>query len=174
MAPMNTLQASERGTALGLLILGIAGRLTPHPWNVTPLIAIALLGGALLPARWAVGLPVAIAAVSDLVLGWHTTLPFTWAGFALAAGLGAWLRRPSAARVALVAVAASTAFFIVSNFGVWLVGGLYEPTLAGLRACFIAAVPFYRQMLAGDLICTLALFGLAALTGRLPSTAQAR
>lgn len=158
----------------GLLLLGIAGRLAPHPWNVTPLTAIALLGGALLPARWAVALPVAVAMASDLLLGWHTTMPFTWAGFALTGVIGRWLRQPSPARVAAGALTASTAFFAISNLGVWLVGGLYPSTLEGLAACFVAAIPFFRQMLAGDLICALALFGLVALAGRLPATARAR
>ena len=158
----------------GLLLLGIAGRLLPHPWNVTPLIGVALLGGALLPARWAVALPVVIAAASDLVLGWHTTLPFTWGAFALAAVIGAQLRHPSLVRVAVGAVAASTAFFVVSNVGVWLVGGLYPATADGLGACFIAAVPFYRQMLVGDVICALALFSLAAVARQLPSPVRVR
>lgn len=173
MAPMIPTDAQRR-TALLLLAIGIAGRLVPHPWNVTPLIAVALLGGALLPLRWAVGLPVVIAAASDILLGWHTTLPFTWAGFALAAGLGTWLRRPSVGRVALGAVTASTVFFVVSNLGVWLVGGLYPATREGLAACFVAAIPFFRQMLIGDVLCTLGFFGIAAVMGRLPFAVRAR
>lgn len=171
MAPMTP---HQRHTALLLLALGIAGRLIPHPWNVTPLIAIALFGGAVLPGRWAVGLPVAIAAASDVLLGWHTTLPFTWAGFALAAWIGQWLRRPSVARIATGSLAASTAFFLLSNFGVWLVGGLYPATADGFWACYVAAVPFFRQMLIGDLVCTGALFGIAAFIRGSPATVRAR
>ena len=171
---MTSMTTHERRIVVALLTFGIASRLVPHPWNVTPMIAIALFGGAVLPRGWALGLPVAIAAASDVWLGWHTTLPFTWASFALVAWLGQWLRRPAALRVAAGSVAASTVFFLVSNLGVWLVGGLYPATMEGLAACFVAAVPFFRQMLIGDLICTLALFGIAAFAGRVPAPVRVR
>ena len=57
-------------------------------------------------------------------------------------------------------------FFIVTNFGVWLVGNLYPKTLAGLAGCYVAAIPFFRNTLAGNVVYTLVLFGGFALAQR--------
>ena len=65
-------------------------------------------------------------------------------------------------------------FFLSTNFSVWLFQGLYEKTPAGLAACYTAALPFYRPMLAGDVFYAAVLFGAAALAGlRWPATRQA-
>lgn len=157
----------------GLLALGVIARLVPHDWNATPLTAIALFGGAYLGKRWAILLPLAIIAVSDIALGWHATMPFTWGACAATGMLGWWLRqRPSAGRIAAASLAGSCLFFLVTNFGVWLTQNLYARTAAGLWQCYIAAIPFFRNSLWGDAMYTAALFGLYALaTARRPDVA---
>ena len=144
----------------GLLLLGIVARLVPHPWNATPTMALALFAGTYLNRRSALLLPLAIVAASDALLGWHATVPFTWGAFLLTGLLAWWIREsPSAGRIFTGAVAGSGLFFLVSNFGVWVVGGLYPRTMTGLRECYVAAIPFFRSALAGDLVYTAALFG---------------
>ena len=151
-----------------LVLMGLAARLAPHPWNATPVMAIALFAGTYLSRRSAILLPLAIVALTDLVLGLHPTMPFTWSAFALIGMLAWWVRRrPAPGRVVAAALAGSIVFFAVTNFGVWLVGGIYPRTLDGLWQCYVAAVPFFRNGLAGDLVYTAALFGAyAALSGR--------
>ena len=152
---------SHGSVVLGLIVLGVLSRLIPHPWNVTPVMAIALFSGAILPRGWGIALPLAIVALSDLMIGWHNTVPFTWAGFLLAGMIGWWNRRkPSGGRIFAAALTGSVAFFVISNFGVWLVGDLYPRSLAGFWACYVAAIPFFRTALAGDLVYTGVLFGL--------------
>src|SRR5579884_2790272 len=126
-----------------LIVSGAAARLLPHPANVTPVTAMALLGGAALEGVWAYAVPLGILALSDLFLGFHATVPFVYAGFLFAAFLG------------------------LTNFGVWATQALYPHTGAGLAACYAAAVPFFRNALAGDLAWTLALFGAVRLAERL-------
>src|SRR5437016_2796255 len=109
---------------LSLIVLGAASRLLPHPANVTPVTAMALLGGAYLEGAWAYLLPLGILALSDAFLGFHSTVPFVYAGFLLAARLGRGLDRSGAAPIAGMTLAGSSAFFVLSNFGVWAVGGL--------------------------------------------------
>ena len=165
---------SHYGVILGLIVLGIFSRLVPHPWNVTPVMAVALFAGTTLASRWAIAVPLAIVAVSDALIGWHNTMPFTWAGILLTGMLGWWVRRaPTGGRIFTGALAGSVLFFLISNFGVWLPGDLYPRTPAGLWACYVAAIPFFRTALAGDLVYTGALFGLyslvtAARPARLP------
>jgi hypothetical protein len=50
-------------------------------------------------------------------------------------------------------------FFAVTNFGVWLVSGMYGHTLQGLAACYVAAIPFLQNTIAGDLFYATLLFG---------------
>ena len=55
-------------------------------------------------------------------------------------------------------LAASTLFFLLSNFGVWL-AGWYPMTGAGLLSCYAYAIPFFGYTVAGDLLFTVLLFG---------------
>jgi hypothetical protein len=155
---------------MALLLFGAAARLLPHPPNVTPVAAIALFGGAALPRRLAWWLPLAIMALSDALIGVHEVILFTWGGFALTTVLGLWLRqRKRPGRILAASVAGSVLFFVVTNFGVWLLGDggrMYPRTLDGLWQCYIAALPFYRNTLLGDVAWSAALFGLYALAGR--------
>jgi len=153
------------GIIYALILIGIASRLVPHPWNATPVMAIALFGGTYLSRRWAILLPLAIVAVSDVLIGWHNTVPFTWGAFVLTGALAWWIRRsPGPGRIAAGSLAGSTLFFLLTNFGVWLNGDLYPRTAEGLWRCYVAAIPFFRNALMGDLIFTAALFGGYALT----------
>ncbi len=162
---MNTsTQRTDWKLAIGLIVLGVVARLLPHPPNVTPFVGLALFAGARIMGGWSVALPVAAIVVSDLIIGLHDVVAFTWLGVALVAMLGWRLQiERSTRRVAAMSVAASTLFFIVSNFGVWLMGEggtMYAKTLTGLVSCYVAALPFYRNALVGDLVYTLAVFAL--------------
>jgi hypothetical protein len=69
-------------------------------------------------------------------------------------------------RAAGCSVAASVAFFAVSNFRVWAFGGFYAKSAAGLAECYVAAIPFYRNTVLGDLSWTIVFFGLYSLVTR--------
>ena len=61
--------------------------------------------------------------------------------------------------IASFTVAGSILFFLVTNFGVWWLFNTYSKTPHGLLECYIAAVPFFRGTLGGDLIGSAILFG---------------
>ena len=160
-----------------LVGVGTALRLAPHPYNFTPIGAMALFAGAVLPGAWAFGVPLGAMWLSDVVLGFYPGWIWVYASFALIVLLGMALRRGrTPLRVGTAAVASSLLFFAVTNFGEWL-GPLYPHTLAGLRADFVAAIPFFRNTVLSDLLYAVAFFGaydgaarLAHLrTARLPS-----
>jgi hypothetical protein len=65
------------------------------------------------------------------------------------------------------AVASSVLFFVLTNFGMWLFSGFYPLSGGGLAACFVAAIPFFQNTLAGDLLFTALLFGGFALFERM-------
>jgi hypothetical protein len=78
-------------------------------------------------------------------------------------------RRVTPFTVAGAAIASSVLFFLVTNFGTWATGELYPQTLAGLAACYVAAIPFFQNTLAGDLFFSAVLFGgFALLEWRVP------
>ena len=145
-----------------VILLAAASRLLPHPPNFTPIGAIALFGGAHLRERWlAFIVPLAAMALSDLVIGWHRLVPLVYGSFALTVVIGMWLRdRKSVWPItAAAALASSVLFFVLTNFGVWAFGAMYPKTLPGLVATYVAAIPFFRNTVAGDLFYTAVLFG---------------
>lgn len=156
--------AVKVAVALALIVSAVLLRLAPHPANVAPIAAIAIFGGALLPRRWGVFLPLAAMIASDLVIGLHGLVLYTWGSFALIAlASHYWVRRAQPATVLAASFAASTFFYLVTNFGVWLQGNMYAHTWQGLVQCYYMALPFFRNTLLGDLLYTTLLFGLYAL-----------
>ena len=69
------------------------------------------------------------------------------------------LSRVSPLRVGTAAILSSVLFFAITNFGMWLFSGFYPHTLAGLEACYVAAIPFFQNTIAGDLFYATLLFG---------------
>src|SRR5437764_4391823 len=158
-----------RLAALTAIILAAAlSRLIPHPPNMTSVTAVALFGGAYFPdRRLAFLVPLAALFLSDLVLGFYHHMEIVYASFALIVCIGLWLQKNrSALHIAGAALASSVLFFVLTNFGVWAFGSLYPMTLDGLIACYVAAIPFFRNMLLGDVLYTVLLFGGFALLER--------
>ena len=96
----------------------------------------------------------------------------TWAWYAGVCLLGMkLLERASALRVTVAVLTSATSFFLLSNFAVFL-GGMYGHSLAGLAACYTAALPFYRNDLVSTGIMAGALFGLPVLAELLVESFQ--
>ncbi len=152
------------GLIVGLIVLALVGRLIPHPDNFTPMFAVALFGGAMLPGRMAYLIPLVAMFLSDLLMGnsvtWMT--PLIYGCFAVGAGLGQWLARSRTwARTGLAALAGSVLFYVVTNLAVWITpSGLYPHTLEGLIECYVMALPFFRNEIAGNFLWSATLFGL--------------
>jgi len=140
-------------------------RLVPHPPNFTPIEAMALFSGAYLGRRGlAFVAPLGALLLSDLVLGFYHGMATVYFTVVLIVLIGWWLStRRSFWRVGAAALASSVLFYIVTNFGMWLFSGFYPRTLAGLEACYVAAIPFFQNTVAGDRVYTALLFGGFAL-----------
>jgi hypothetical protein len=150
--------------ALMLVLLGVLLRFLPHAPNVTPVAAIALFGAAFLPTRrLALIVPLALMITSDLFLGLHDMVVFTWGSVVLISLIGWSLRKSNKVTTLLAgSLVSSVVFFVVTNFGVWTMGW-YPATAAGLGQCYAMAIPFFRTFLAGTLMYACALFGAYAL-----------
>jgi hypothetical protein len=154
---------------LSAILAAAALRLVPHPPNFSPIAAMALFSGAYVGRRaLAFAAPLAALLLSDAILGFYPGMQFQYLAMALVVLLG-WvtLSRISIIRIGAAALASSVLFFVISNFGTWLVSGMYPMTTAGLAACYAAAIPFFQNTVAGDLFFTALLFGGFALAEQL-------
>ena len=146
--------------AWGLLLIGVLSRLFFHIPNFTPVLAIALFGGVYLKKNQALYMPVLLLGLTDIFLGWHTTIPFTWFSIVLISAIGFWLKQhKNFKNIFAASIVSSLVFFIITNLGVWLVGGLYTLDFNGLATCFVAAIPFFKSCLISILVYTFILFG---------------
>ncbi|MDP3981308.1 MAG: hypothetical protein Q8Q33_07850 [Chlamydiota bacterium] len=144
-----------------MIVFAAGSRLVSHPPNFTPLTAMALFAGAyLLDNRFAFLVPMAAMFLSDLILGFHAHMVFVYGSFVIMIWMGTYLRtKRSVLRVGAIAISGSILFFIITNFGVGAVGSLYPKTIDGFIQCYLAAIPFFRNMLGGDLVFSTVLFG---------------
>lgn len=167
---MKNEKISLRFMVITAIVLVLAfSRLLPHPFNFSPIAALALFGGARYSNRFAAYLiPLVALWVSDLFLNYafygrvvpfYDGAIFTYFAFALIVLLGSvLLKKLSAGRLLVSALSASIIFFLVSNFGVWAFSGMYPLTFPGITACYTAAVPFFRNTLTGDLVYSFVIF----------------
>ncbi|MFC1645639.1 DUF6580 family putative transport protein [Candidatus Omnitrophota bacterium] len=153
--------------ALILVVTAIIFRFIPHIANFTPILAIALFGGAYLKNwKYALLLPLVLMMVTDTFLGVHNTIIFTWGSLLLVAGLGMLLRKKkNPLNIALSAFSSAVMFFIITNFGVWIMGW-YPRTIDGLISCYTLAIPFFRTTMASTLVFSFVLFGVYELAAR--------
>src|SRR5262245_56014567 len=143
---------------LMLVAIGVAGRWGQPEWCFTPTAAAAIFAGYYFArVSIAVLVPLAILAISDLLLPAHDNIPVmlaTYAVMTFPVWLGRTLAYPSHGwssmwRWAVCGLVPATLFWIVTNFAVWAFQSDYPKTFAGFAQCYWAAVPFYRWMLAG-------------------------
>ncbi len=160
-----------------LLILAVALlRLTVnHPYNFIPVFSCLLFFGACRPAR-EYALPLFTLVGLDIFLTTHQY------GFALTSGhavtwiwyLGALFlggavlgNSISTLRVMGTSLSTSVLFFVASNFTVWAEWGMYPKTWGGLGACYVAALPFFRNSIVSETICSLLILGVVSASERL-------
>lgn len=137
-------------------------RLVPHIPNFAPIGAMALFGGAYLGKRYALILPLGAMFLSDIFIGFDgiTSRLTIYGSFILIGLIGLWLKNHRTFQnIILSVIASSILFFVITNFGVWMFGTIYPKTTVGLVACFVAAIPFFRNSLAGDFFYSGVLFG---------------
>ena len=129
-----------------IIIFGVICRLIPHPPNFSPVTAIALFGGLnFSDKRIAFSIPLIILFLSDLILGISIINLFVYTGFSIIVFLGTKIKSIKFGNIIL----SSFIFFLISNFGVWIIG--YPKNIEGLILCYTMAIPFFGYSIAGDL-----------------------
>lgn len=159
-----------------VLLLAALSRFVPHALHGIGLNFTAVGGGLLFfgarRSRWAALAGGAVMALTDVYLTrvvygypFHlSAYAVTWAWYVGVCLLGsAMLRRVNAGRVGLAVLCSATSFFLLSNFMVWLSGGIYGHSFSGLAGCYLAALPFYANDLVSTGLTAAVLFGLPVL-----------
>lgn len=155
-----------------LVILAALSRLMPHPANVAPIGALALFAGTYALSMKSTGsktaafvLPFVAMLASDLIIGTYTwqVMLSVYLGFAITLGLGLLVRKQLHwSTVVAASLVSSVIFFLLTNAAVWAFTPMYTKDFAGLTQSYVAALPFFRNSLLGDLAYTGVLFGMYA------------
>ncbi|GAB4248596.1 MAG: hypothetical protein Kow0027_11050 [Saprospiraceae bacterium] len=176
---MKKLQLTNRWLLLSLIIVLVAAfRLLPYLFgfnflfNFSPIGAMALFGAAYFSRRqMAFAVPFAALWVSNIIID-NVFLSQYYEGFSLFSNWPVYLafglivllgmaifKKVTPLRALAGSLSASVIFFIVSNFFVWMEGTMYPMSAEGLMACYVAAIPFFWNTLAGDLFFVAMMFG---------------
>jgi hypothetical protein len=169
------IESSEKETAvirtvivLAVVVLAAVLRIAPHPWNLTPIGAMALFSGAMVRnRRLAFLFPILALFAGDLFVGFNKLTPIVYASFLINVLIGRFLEdNRTVARIGGATFLAALQFFVITNFAVWALLGSYPLTPAGLVGCYITGLPLFWNTLAGDALYAALLFGGFALAER--------
>ena len=130
-----------------LILLMIFSRLIPHPPNFTPIIAVAIMSGYLFKNLYlSISVLFFSMIVGDMFIGFYSNMFFVYFPLFIITYFCFFKNNKiNAKNLFIYGVSSSLIFFIISNFGVWLSGGMYEKNIAGLINCYIMAVPFLKN-----------------------------
>jgi hypothetical protein len=161
-----------------LVLLAVLTRVLPHAgwYNFTAVGGSLLYFGARRPVR-EMAVPVAVLMATDFYLttySYHYAFHWqayvtTWMWYAAAIVLG-WIllsAKTSWLRAGTAALLGPTSFFVISNFSVWAGSNMYPRNLGGLVACYVAAIPFYRNDLVSTALVLGAAFGVPVLVRKM-------
>ena len=148
-----------------LLLISSLSRIISHPANLTPVGAISIYATQKYGFKKSILITICALVISDIFLGFGYYTLSVYIGF-IAYIIFQKLFKKFKLSSVYSAICGSTFFFLVTNFSVFL-GPWYEHTLEGLIKCFILALPFYRNMIIGDIGFLAVIFGLEYLVNKI-------
>lgn len=177
-------------TLLALVTVAALYRVLPNrPWGFAPQIAIALFAGSVIKDRkYAFALPLLSMFISDALYevlystglssikgfyGGQLTNYILFAGLTV---IGFFINQKKVLQIAAGSLAGPTAYFLISNFLVWLGGGGYghPKTFDGLMLTYIDGIPFYAGSFYATIVfCTMFFGGYALLATKELNSAKA-
>ena len=142
-----------------ILILAFA-RLIPHPWNFTPVIAVAILSGYFFKNIYlSFSILLISMLIADVFLGFYENMIFVYISLLLIAFVFFKIsKKINFKNLFIYSFAGSLIFFVISNFGVWILGSPgvdnlpYDKNLNGLIECYFFAIPFFGNTFFSTLI----------------------
>lgn len=144
----------------GMVALGVCYRLLPHPMNFSPVAAVALFAGATFSGwRSAMIVPMATMLISDLFLGMHWAMPLVYASICVNIVIGRlFVNTQQLWTIPACSLLGSVQFFAITNLAC-----IQELSPAGVVQCYVSAIPFFQNSLAGDFLFSAGFFSLLIL-----------
>ena len=154
---------------IGLVLLLAFSRLIPHPPNFTPIVAVAIMSGYFFKniKLSFVVLLIAMLLV-DVFLGFYKHMFFVYLSLFLITFIFFKIAdKINYKNLFVFGFFGSLIFFLISNFGVWAVGSIYEKNLNGLISCYFLAIPFFKNTLFSTIVFSYAAYLANYFYGRL-------
>lgn len=137
--------------------------------NFTPIGAIALFGGTYFTNRYkAYAIPLLTLFVSDIFINYSYTGEWTlfyggfvwvYICFAAMVFIGSLIKKATVINVFAASLAGVLLHWLVTDIQPWLGGTLYSKGIEGYFQSLIAAIPFERNLLLGNLLFGAILYG---------------
>ena len=104
--------------SIGIFLALAASRFIPHPPNFTSLLALSFYVPAILGIRFIPALVLSFL-ITDLINGFHGLTLFTWGSVIIIGLISKFFLLNSVNRI-LGALIGAFLFYLITNFGVWL------------------------------------------------------
>ena len=139
---------------IGLILILALSRLMPHPDNFTPIIALAIMSSYFFRnVNFSYTVMLFSMLLADFFIGFYSYMLFVYVSLFLIVLIFFKIsKKMNYKNLFIFSFFGSVIFFLISNFGVWLVGNLYERNINGLIECYFMAIPFFRNTIISTLI----------------------
>ena len=161
------------------IVLIAVSKLFPHPDNFTPILGLAIFGGAMF-IRKRIFLYITVFAlfVSDFIFNnyVHPEYFTNKSGIIIFSDYMIWvyvsillvivaasyiLKKFNYPKLFFTAIGGAIVFFLITNFGSWLSSPeLYTRDFTGLINSYVAGIPFFRSTLISNILFSFIVFGI--------------
>ena len=141
-------------TGIIIILLLALSRLIPHPPNFTPILGMAIFSGAIISKRIiAYLIPLSAMLLSDLYLGFHSSMPIIYFSLAVCVLIGTFIESRVSIINSLLSISLGVlVFFLITNLAVWYGSGMYEHSISGLMTCYFMGLPFVQNTFISSLL----------------------
>ena len=141
-------------TGIIIILLLALSRLIPHPPNFTPILGMAVFSGAIISKRIiAYLIPLSAMLLSDLYLGFHSSMPIIYFSLAVCVLIGTFIESRVSIINSLLSISLGVlVFFLITNLAVWYGSGMYEHSISGLMTCYFMGLPFVQNTFISSLL----------------------
>ena len=139
-----------------LILLLTLSRLIPHPPNFTPVIAVAIMSSYFFRNIYLSMATILLAMLlGDLLIGLYKNMFFVYLSLMIInISFFKISKKINYKNLFIFSFFGSIIFYLISNFGVWALEGLYQKNLVGLMECYLFAIPFFKNTIFSTLIFT--------------------
>ena len=135
--------------------------------NIELVTAVMILSSFYFGKKESFWLTFAIIATTDRLIGNSNIFLFTWSGFLIPALFSSKLIKILRLKLRLkllspilTGLSSNIFFYFWTNFGVWLLSGMYPKTASGLLMSYFYALPFLKNQLISTLVFVPLLFAV--------------